>query len=174
MKTNIWASRLPSNSNSQRRKQLKKKEDQQVFWCELQVIKLSTSQVSELSFNTHLTRKQTLLKVENRNFSKCSSRDNKTCLNSFQRCCLFLFFIYPPLFTAHLMAYLLHSFFISRLLCGLITTIALLWNSRIIMSFIVLIRVSVSSDLCYVFTVPSGKYMRAAPAPDRWIQTHCR
>lgn len=39
---------------------------------------------SELIFNTW-----TLLKVENRNFSKCSSRDNKTCLNSFQRCCLF-------------------------------------------------------------------------------------
>lgn len=119
-----------------------------------------------------LTEKQTPLKVQNRNFSKCSSRDNKTCLNSFQRCCLF--FLYPPLFTAHLMAYLLHSFFISRLLCGLITTIALLWNSRIIMSFIVLIRVSVSPDLCYIFTVPSGKYMRAAPAPDRWNQTHCR
>lgn len=57
----------------------------------------------------------------------------------------FIFFIlYPSVFTAHLMAYLLHSFFIRQLLCGLITTIALLRNSRIIMSFIVLIRVSVS------------------------------
>ena len=114
--------------------------------------------MSELIFKTTLTHK-----VESRNFSKCSSRTNKTCLNSFQRCCLFL---YPPLFTAHLMAYLLHSFFIRRLLCGLITTIALLWNSRIITSFIVLIRVSVSEDLCYIFTAPTGKYMRAAP--DRW------
>lgn len=139
---------------------------QQDFWWELHIfLRLQNSFLIQV----RLTNK--LLKVENRNFSKCSSRDNKTCLNSFQRCCLFL---YPAPFTAHLMAYLLRSFFISRLLCGLITTIALLWNSRIIMSFIVLIRVSVSPDRCYIFTVPSGKYMRAAPAPDRWSQTHCR
>lgn len=109
---------------------------------------------------------QTSLKVQNRKFSVLVKRQRdlsepvSALLSSF--------------LTARLMAYLLHSFFMSRLLCGLITTIALLWYSRIIMSFIVLIRVSVSPDLCYVFTVPTGKYMRAAPAPDRWIQTHCR
>lgn len=38
------------------------------------------------------------------------------------------------------------------------------------MSFIVLIRVSVSPDLCYIFTGPTGEDMRAAAAaaPDRW------
>lgn len=104
----------------------------------------------------------------------CPSAHQETTRPVWTHFSVVVFFLYPPLFTAHLMAYLLHSFFISRLLCGLITTIALLWNSRIIMSFIVLIRVSVSPDLCYVFTAPRGKYMRAAPAPDRWNQTHCR
>lgn len=48
------------------------------------------------------------------------------------------------------MAYLLHSFFIRRLLCGLITTIALLWNSRIIMSFIVLISLGQRGSLLHL------------------------
>lgn len=104
-----------------------------------------------------------MLKVQLRNFSKCSSRGNKICPNSFQCCCLFI----SCSFTAHLMAYLLHSFFISWFLCGLIMSIALLWNSRVIMSFIVLIRLSVSLDLCYIFTVPSGKYIRETPVVDR-------
>lgn len=39
--------------------------------------------------NSSITRKQKHLKAESKNFSKCSSRDNKTCLNSFRRCCVF-------------------------------------------------------------------------------------
>lgn len=75
-------------------------------------------------------------------------------------------FLRPRLFTAHLMSYLLPSFFIQPLLCGLITAAALLPNSRIIISFIVLIRVSVSAGLRSVFTAPAGGGQRRTDGAD--------
>lgn len=66
------------------------------------------------------------------------------------------------------------SILYSLLRCGLITAAALLHNSRIIMSFIVLIRVSVRMNLSSIFTVPLGTLMEVPPSQNKELQVRLR